>query len=66
MLTGSGSAGAFYYTHDSDNPSTLSITVPSSSAVSDYMSTWGVAADTAAEENEAVYGDEHKRIVITP
>jgi hypothetical protein len=41
---------------------TLTIHVPSVAA---YTTAWGVDVDTAAKGNEARYGDNHKRIVIT-
>jgi hypothetical protein len=43
---------------------TLTINVPAGT-VGVYETAWGVTADTAAGGNTAVYGSNHKRIVIT-
>jgi hypothetical protein len=54
--------GIFYYTGGSG---TITITVPSTAAVSAYTSAWGVTAVTAANGNTGVYGDNHKAVTIT-
>jgi hypothetical protein len=43
---------------------TLTIRVPSGK-VTDYTTTWGVSAETAAGGNTGVYGTDHKAITIT-
>jgi uncharacterized repeat protein (TIGR02543 family) len=53
----------FYYTSVGSS-SPITITVPNDTAVADYISKWGVVAETPAYTNTDVYGTNHKAVTI--
>jgi hypothetical protein len=56
--------GAIFYETSGGSSSTITITVPSTTAVAAYISKWKVVAETGNYGNTNVYGYNHKAVTI--